>query len=58
MRILSIIILAVFLLFADGGSLLLAENQVLASVPEPASMILLGSGLIGLAVYGRKKFFK
>jgi len=59
MRILSIVILAVFLLFADGGSLLLAENHLgVASVPEPASMLLLGSGLIGLAVYGRKKFFK
>jgi hypothetical protein len=33
-------------------------DVTIAAVPEPTTMLLLGSGLIGLVGYGRKKFFK
>jgi hypothetical protein len=45
--------------FDDFESAVLEKLQKeIAGVPEPATLLLLGSGLIGLAGYGRKKFLK
>jgi hypothetical protein len=42
----------------DGGRVATESDTINSAIPEPATMLLLGSGLIGLAGYGRKKFFK
>ena len=34
------------------------NNGPISPVPEPATLLLLGSGLVGLAGVGRKKLFK
>jgi hypothetical protein len=42
--------------FATGGSESFINNT--SPVPEPTTMLLLGTGLIGFAIVGRKRFFK
>jgi hypothetical protein len=52
---LAVLLLCVFLL---SPLTVFAENVMIAPVHEPVTMILIGMGLIGLAIVGRSVFKK
>ncbi|TFH31625.1 MAG: PEP-CTERM sorting domain-containing protein [Deltaproteobacteria bacterium] len=47
-----------FLMPAPSGEALESEARIAVNAFQPGTMILLGSGLIGIAGWGRKKFRK
>ena len=52
-----------YIVLHDTGNFWIVDNMSgdasgVSSVPEPGTMLLLGSGLISLCVLGRRKFFK
>ncbi len=43
---------------AGDGSFIISKDKQIRPIPEPGTLLLLGSGLLGLGLLGRKKFRK
>ena len=52
-----ILVLCTFVLFLFGLSAASHASLIENPVSEPVTMLLFGAGLVGLAGFGRKKFF-
>ena len=57
-RMLTIIMMAVLVLYANSTLADVAVVTNVRPIPEPTNMLLMGAGFIGLVVIGRKKIFK
>ena len=56
-----VLLLVICVLFLIGGNAvagLIDIEGVIMTFPEPAAMLLLGSGLVGISAIGRKKIIR
>ena len=56
--ILFLLICGLVLIAGNALASFIDIEGVMTGVPEPAAMLLLGSGLVGLSAIGRKKFIR
>ena len=56
-----VLLFVIFVLFLIGGNALaglIDTEEVMMTFPEPAVMLLLGSGFVGISAIGRKKLIR